>query len=156
MCSKYLWTVHLIRCFSVQENYIPTRAWIIKTLKFPTSATSLISQFPLALGCHPLHLRLQACPSPPLPSLELVLPSLQPRPREHDSERSQHTLQGSELAGLWGGLNAGYPSLSPECNQSPSERSQPEVLRQLRNFSRGLLYSKFLLLRPPPFRWKLS
>jgi len=50
------------------------------------------------------------------------------RPREHDSETRQ---QGREPAELWGGLNTQYSSLLPECNQSPSETNQPEVLQQL-------------------------
>lgn len=103
---KVLVTVHLIRCFSVHENYIPTGAWIIKILRFLASATSLLSQFPLALGCQPLRLRSQACPTLHHQVGDGLLSS-QPRPSEHDLGQSQHTLQGSELAGLRGGLDTG-------------------------------------------------
>lgn len=47
---KVLVTVHLIRCFFVHENYIPTGAWIIKILRFLASATASYPNFRWLLG----------------------------------------------------------------------------------------------------------
>ena len=66
----------------------------------------------------------------PLPSWEIVCYNYSQDPGSMIL-RQVGRQQGREPAELRGGLNTQYSSLLPECNQSPSETNQPEVLQQL-------------------------
>lgn len=73
---------------------------IIKILTFLTSATSLVSQFLNAIGCHILCVKLQPCPNPSTAKLGKLLLQLQPKNPGCMILRRASTQRGSEPATL--------------------------------------------------------